>query len=162
MLSACSTSKPEPEPAPALPVTPGMNLTAMMRLCPQAMLDDDDTFNRVYSPAGAEKPENLVYQTSLTDFSRACTVAPTQDGLLVQLSVAGRLVGGPKARPGVYKVPVRVEVVSGSTALYDQVITKEVTLPADGLSTQFLFEASNIPVPVTAGENTRVRVGIAK
>lgn len=161
-LAACSTSTPEPEPAPERPVTPGINLTALTKLCPKAIFDDDDTFKRFYSPASSTAPENLTYQAALTDFSRSCTTAPSGDQLLVQLSVAGRIVGGPKAKAGTYKVPVRVELVDGDVALYDQVTVKEVALPAEGLSTQFLFTAENIPVPATAGSNTWVRIGIAK
>ena len=55
---------------------------------------------------------------------------------------------------------MRVEVVDGDVALYDKVTVQEVELPAEGLSTQFLFRANDLPVPVTAGENTRVRLGI--
>jgi len=159
-LAACSTATPEPEPQPAQPITPGVNLTALSRICPKAMLDDDQAFDRVYSPAGSTSAENLVYQVSLAEYTRTCTVAPTGDQLLLQVAVAGRLIGGPKARPGTYKVPVRVEVVDGDVALYDKVTVQEVELPAEGLSTQFLFRANDLPVPVTAGENTRVRLGI--
>lgn len=161
-LAACSTTSPEPEPANVRPVTPGINLTALTKLCPRVILDDEVAFTRVYSPANSKTAENLVYQVSLGEFSRTCAAAPTGDKLLEEISVAGRLIGGPKAKPGTYKVPVRVEVVDGDVALYDQVIQQEVTLPAQGLSTQFLFRADNLPVPPTAGPNTAVRVGIAK
>ena len=161
-LAACSTAQPEPEPAPARPVTPGINLTALTKLCPKVMLDDEVAFKRVYSPANSEAPENLAYQVSLGEFSRTCAAAPSGDQLLETISIAGRLVGGPKAKSGTYQVPVRVEVVDGDVALYDQVIQQEVTLPAEGMSTQFLFRADNLPVPLTAGPNTAVRVGIAR
>ncbi|MET3601529.1 hypothetical protein [Martelella mangrovi] len=159
-LAACSTTEPEPEPAPAQPITPGINLTALSRICPKAMLDDDQTFKRIYSPSSSDDADDLAYQVSLSEYTRTCSVAPSGDQLLLQVAVAGRLIGGPKASPGTYKVPVHVELVDGSVALYDQVITQEVELPAEGLSTQFLFKADNIPVPPTAGENTRVRVGV--
>nr|WP_272211838.1 hypothetical protein [Marinicella sp. W31]MDC2877725.1 hypothetical protein [Marinicella sp. W31] len=159
-LAACTTGSPEAPVVPAQPVTPGVNLTALSRICPQVLLDDDQTYKRIYSPAGSDSAENLAYQVSLSDYSRSCTVSATSEQLLLQVVVAGRLVGGPKARPGVYKVPVRVEIVDGDVALYDQVTIKEVELPADGVSTQFLFRADGLPVPATAGSNTRVRVGI--
>ncbi|WP_180897498.1 hypothetical protein [Martelella soudanensis] len=161
-LAACSTSTPEPEPATARPVTPGINLTALTKLCPKVILDDEVAFKRIYSPANAETPENLVYQVSLGEFSRTCAAAPTGDKLLEQISIAGRLVGGPKARSGTYQVPVRVEVVDGDVAVYEQVINQEITMPAEGMSTQFLFRADDLPVPLTAGPNTAVRVGIAR
>ncbi len=161
-LAACSTTSSEPEATPARPVTPGVNLTALTKLCPPVMLDDDVAFRRIYAPANSDAPENLVYQVSLGEFSRTCGPAPTGDKLIEQISVVGRLVGGPKAKPGSYTVPVRVEVVDGDVAVYSEVIQQQVTLPADGLSTQFLFRADNLPVPLTASPNTAVRIGIAK
>lgn len=162
-LAACASDTPEtPAPESAHAITPGLNLTALARLCPQAMIDSDDAYRRIFSPSNSTDPENLAYQTSISQYNRTCKVSPSGDQLLAELSVAGRIVGGPKARAGTVTVPIRVEVIDGANVYYDQVINQQVELPAESLSTQFIFKADNLPIPASASEVTRLRVGIAK
>jgi len=161
-LAGCASDQaaPEPEASQALKVTPGMNLTALARLCPPAVIDDEDAYRQVFSPSSSTDQPNLVYQASLVKYARTCAPAASGDQLEAKIAVAGRVVGGPKAKAGPLTLPIRVEVVDGSQVYYDKVINQQVTLPPDSLTTQFLFKAVNLPVPLNVSDTARIRVGI--
>ncbi|WP_176085959.1 hypothetical protein [Martelella sp. HB161492] len=162
-LVACSTTKQaEPEAKPAETVTAGVNLTALARICPPVMLDDDHAFIRVYSPASSTKPDDLVYQVSLGAYIRSCDVAAQGEALSPNIAVQGRIVGGPKAKAGTINVPIHVVMKDSKTTFYDQVVTQPVDLPADTLTTQFIFKKTDLILPPTAGPLARIYVGVGK
>jgi len=79
----------------------------------------------------------------------------------IQIVAAGHVAAGPAGGPGTVKMPIRVAVVENRTnkVLYSELTQFETTLPDGAPTAQFLFNDSNINIPIDASRSVRVFVG---
>ncbi|MDI7861411.1 hypothetical protein MRS76_05545 [Rhizobiaceae bacterium n13] len=138
--------------------TPGATATApvVQGACPQVFLRDGTAYHRVYAKGGQDDATKIVYQASLAETTRKCTI--NQTNLNITVMAQGRLALGPEGKPGRVKLPIRVAVVDNTTTLYSELMQFEVEVPAEGV-TQFLFTKDNVAIPGGAGKQSKVFIG---
>lgn len=124
--------------------------------CPQLFMLDDGAVREVYSSGKNGDPERLVYQASLGDMTRACSM--NGDVLTVHVMAQGRLVPGPQAKAGSVNLPIRVTVKDGDGEIASSVTQVPVNVSASGEGTQFLFSNPNVAIPNAPGGASRSTV----
>lgn len=164
IIAGCSTSGEGPtarDRSRVKPVVPaagaGPTGDIVEGSCPVVVLRDGTAFLRTYARGGQDDPQKVVYQASLADTTRNCTI--NESTLNITVMAQGRLVLGPEGAPGRYKLPIRVAVVDNQTTLYSELTQFEVEVPAGSSSTQFLFTKANVAIPGGAGRQAKVFLG---
>lgn len=112
--------------------------------CPKVTVLDSNAIHRVYARGVKDNPEQLVYQASLADSTRACTM--NMDTLTVNVLVQGRIVPGPQAKAGKVTLPIRVSVKDGEGEIFGETSQYQVDLSADG-GGQFIFNNDHVAIP---------------
>ncbi|MDQ0455110.1 hypothetical protein [Rhizobium paknamense] len=125
-------------------------------VCPQVSLRDGTAYYRTYAKSGSKDPQDVVYQASLAETTRACTRSDT--ALNIKVQVQGRLVAGPQGHAGTISAPIRVAVVEGEKVLYSELTPFSMTLASVDQPAQFLF-SKDISVPGDVSPNAMVYVG---
>lgn len=124
--------------------------------CPQLFMLDDGAVHQVYTSGKTGDPERLIYQASLGDMTRACSM--NGDVLTVHVMAQGRLVPGPQAKGGSVNLPIRVTVKDGNGEIASSVTQLAVNVSPTGEGTQFLFDNPNIAIPNAPGGASRSTV----
>ncbi|MBW8640131.1 hypothetical protein K1W69_23250 [Hoeflea sp. WL0058] len=127
--------------------------------CPSVQLRDGTAYIRRYARGGEDDPQKIVYQASITDTTRQCSITGSQMNITVV--AAGHVAAGPAGGAGVVKMPIRVAVVENGTnnVIYSELTQFETSLPEGAPTAQFLFNDSNINIPISASRSVRVFVG---
>ncbi|WP_313615909.1 PilZ domain-containing protein [Agrobacterium sp.] len=112
--------------------------------CPKVTVLDSNAIHRVYARGAKDNPEQLVYQASLADSTRACTM--NTDTLTVNVLVQGRIVPGPQAKAGKVTLPIRVSVKDGEGEIFGETSQYQVDLSTDG-GGQFIFNNDHVAIP---------------
>lgn len=112
--------------------------------CPKVTVLDSNAIHRVYARGAKDNPEQLVYQASLADSTRACTM--NMDTLTVNVLVQGRIVPGPQAKAGKVTLPIRVSVKDGEGEIFGETSQYQVDLSAGG-GGQFIFNNDHVAIP---------------
>lgn len=126
--------------------------------CPAIVLRDGTAYHDAYLPGaktlpdGSKDQSKLMYQASIADTTRQCRI--TDQGMMITVQVAGRLVLGQAGAKGNVKLPIRVAVTDGTNTLYSELTNFETALPVNEPSNQFLFTKSDIRVPAGDGIST--------
>lgn len=124
--------------------------------CPAVVLRDGTAYHRSYAGGKQDDPQQVVYQASLADSTRAC--ARTDTTLTITAVLQGRLVAGPQGKTGTFNLPIRVTVLDGEKEVSSQVVQHPVTLADVNQPTQFVF-SNQVTVPADVSGATRVYVG---
>lgn len=124
--------------------------------CPAVVLRDGTAFHRSYAGGKKDDPQQVVYQASLADSTRAC--ARTDTTLTITAVLQGRLVAGPQGKAGTFTLPIRVTVLDGDNEVSSQVVQYPVTMADVNQPTQFVF-SNEVTVPGDVSGATRVYVG---
>lgn len=166
-VAGCMQSGPTPfdrgtvTPGKIQPNTPTTSLGASAPViegsCPQINLREQTAFYRSYANGGQDDPEKVIFQASIVDTTRNCTM--NESALTINVVAQGRLVMGPAGTAGKVVLPVSIRVVDGETELYSSVTPFEVDLPPGSSSTQFLFNKSDVSIPGGAGKLAKVFIG---
>ena len=125
--------------------------------CPKVQLITNEETYRTFE--GRDRSiDNIVYQASLYDVTRSCTVDGNQ--LTIDITAAGRLLAGPKGSAGgSLKMPIRVAVKDSSGVPYSELETYSAAMK-DGLtSDQFVYRRSTVTIPATSDRRTTVLIG---
>ena len=117
----------------------------LRRFCPRVTLREGTAIYRSYEKKAEEDPTKLVYQASLSDVTRSCTYSPGT--IVVNVALAGKVVPGPLAKPGVVTMPIRVVATRGGEVVYSQLHNFPVTLDRATGATQFIFNDPGVTVP---------------
>ncbi len=143
--------------ADAEPIDP--NYFIAVSQCPDVDIRSGTESVTVYDRRGETDPANVRYLGSITNTARECRDVGGQ--LTLKVGVEGRVIGGPKVRPGQVTVPVRIAVVrNGDNVLFSQLYNVPVTLAAPDFSTPFAYVEETIAVPIPgAGDRLRIYVG---
>lgn len=124
--------------------------------CPMVFLRDGTAFHRSYAGGKQGDPQQVVYQASLADSTRAC--ARTDTTLTITAVLQGRLVAGPQGKTGTFNLPIRVTVLDGDNEVSSEVVQYPVSLADVNQPTQFVF-SKQVTVPGDVSGATRVYVG---
>ncbi|MBB4956204.1 hypothetical protein H4S14_004299 [Agrobacterium vitis] len=141
-------------PAPATASAPAG--AVVQGVCPQVVLDDVSAFYRTYAKSGSKDDQDVVFQASLAQTTRACTQSET--GMTIKVQVAGRLVAGPQGHAGTLSMPIRVSVKDGDQVIASELVPFSATLANADQSVQFLF-SKDVSIAANPSATTQVVVG---
>lgn len=113
--------------------------------CPQVFILEEGAIRQVHASGKSDDPERLVYQASIGDMTRSCSM--NGDVLTVHVMAQGRLVPGPQAKAGTVNLPIRVTVKDGEGEIFNHVTQQPVNVSATGEGTQFLFSNPSVTIP---------------
>ncbi len=130
-------------------------------ICPKVELRAGTETLRNFEVGGPGKDDDLTWQATITNTARECFILGEEVGLKV--GVSGRVLLGPKGKPGTYSVPVRIAVVRGdSPPLWSRVNNVSATIPAGEAAAIFTSMQEDILFPRDPKDNlanVRVYVG---
>lgn len=128
-------------------------------VCPQVQLREGTAYLRKYARGGQDDPEKITFQAAIADTTRQCSI--TGDQMTINVLVAGRAAAGPAGSSGSIKMPIRVAVVENGTnrVVYSELTQYETTLPPGNPTTQFLFNKTDVNIPIVDSRSVKVFVG---
>lgn len=125
--------------------------------CPTVTLREGTAYFRTYERGTEGNPDNVIYQASIADVTRACKYA--EGSVTMTVAVAGKVVPGPKGRAGTITMPIRVAAVRGDEVLYSQLFRHSVVVGDTSGATQFVFSDTNVTIPGSVDRSVRLVVG---
>lgn len=150
VLAGCNSSNP----SESLAVNPAAGAAPVVQAnCPTITILDATAVKRVYAGGANDDPSKLVYQASLSDTTRSCSMSDAT--LTVNVLAQGRIVPGPLSKPGRVTLPIRVTVKDGDGEIFSQVTNFAVDVPAGAAGTQFIFNNPNVAIPNAPGGASR-------
>ncbi len=153
VLAGCNSSNPSDSLAVNPPAAQANAVAPVVQAnCPTITILDANAVHRVYA-GGNGDPSKLVYQASLSDTTRSCSMS--ESTLTVNVLAQGRIVPGPLSKPGRVTLPIRVTVKDGDGELFSQVTNFAVDVPAGSAGTQFIFNNPNVAIPNAPGGASR-------
>lgn len=144
MLAGCNSSNPSDSLAVNPPAAQAATAPVVQANCPPITVLDTNAVHQVYAGAKGD-PSKLVYQASLSDTTRSCSM--NDSTLTVNVFAQGRVVPGPLSKPGRVNLPIRVTVKDGDGEIFSQVTNLGVDVPAGTAGTQFIFNNPNVAIP---------------
>ncbi len=152
VLAGCNSSNPSDSLAVNAPAAQAV-APVVQANCPPITILDSNAVHRVYAGGAKDDASKLVYQASLSDTTRSCSMSDAT--LTVNVLAQGRLVPGPASKPGRVNLPIRVTVKDGDGEIYSQVTNFPVDVPAGSAGTQFIFNNPNVAIPNAPGGASR-------
>lgn len=125
--------------------------------CPQASLRENTGYFRTYTKGGEDNPDQVIYQASIEDVTRNCR--QSNGTLTINVAAKGRIVPGPAGSAGTITMPIRVAIIDTQGTVYSNLTSYPVQVASTSGATQFIFNESNIQVPIAPGQRMRVYVG---
>ncbi|WP_207909724.1 hypothetical protein [Rhizobium sp. BK251] len=150
-----STNRPMVSTGPSV-IDPTTGAQVVQATCPRIYMHDDSVFYRTYAKGAKDDPQQVIYQASIANVTRQCTLNDTN--LNITVVAQGRLVAGPVGGPGKVTLPIRITIVDGENVLYSEVSNFQAEIPPGQATAQFLFRKDNIAVPA-GGALARVNLG---
>lgn len=136
---------------------PRITQSELEAYCPKISLREGTAFYNNYEKGGDQDSERVIYQASLADVTRDCH---RNGGMLnIKIAAAGRVVPGPKFKPGTITMPIRVVVMQGETVAYSHLYKHPVAVQSAQSATQFLFNVDNVSLPEPTSRNVLIMVG---
>lgn len=127
--------------------------------CPRPEVIQGNAAERVYRGGRSGSNQDLRYQIGVIDLARECAITPEGQNL-VKVGVRGRVLIGPAGGPGTFTAPVRIVVRTPSTVFEDRSRRVSVTIPQGRTQADFTLVEENLRVPLSAGDNFLIEVGI--
>ena len=152
VLAGCNSSNPSDSLAVNPPAAEAV-APVVQANCPAITILDSSAVHRVYAGGAKDDPSKLIYQASLSDTTRSCSMSDAT--LTVNVLAQGRLVPGPLSKPGRVNLPIRVTVKDGNGEIFSQVTNFPVDVPAGSAGTQFIFNNHNVAIPNAPGGASR-------
>jgi hypothetical protein len=116
--------------------------------------DKSVTFN---APGTAGDSLGVMHRGEITNSARECVPAPS--GLTVKYGFSGRVLLGPKGKPGTLTLPAKITVLDGSRAtVKTEKLRVVVNVPA-GSTAGYFSEVREIVLPISPGARYRIYVG---
>lgn len=169
-LSACSSvsggggplagifggaAAPEPSEATSFEAFVGADIAP----CPRPEVIQGNAAERVYRGGRSGSNQDLRYQIGIVDLARECALTPEGQNV-IKVGVRGRVLVGPAGAPGAFTAPVRIVVRTTSTVFEDRRRRVSVTIPQGQTQADFTLVEENLRVPLSAGDNFLIEVGI--
>jgi len=121
--------------------------------CPPVQIRAGTEQFRIYERGKQDDAAAVVYQGSITQTARECRAAGA-DTLSMRIGVAGRVVGGPKAKAGTATLPIRVAVMkqSDGRVFFTQAFKVPVSLAEPDLSSAYTQVFENVQFQLGPGD----------
>lgn len=159
LLAGCNSSKPEEALESAAAPAAQAGAVVIQANCPAVAVLDTGAIHTVSARGAKDDPSKLVYQASLSDSTRSCSVSG--DNLVINAMVAGRVVTGPEGKPGRITLPIRITVKDFDTTLFSEVTQLPVDIQPGAGATQFIYVNDHVAIPNAPGGAPRaVRVTV--
>lgn len=152
VLSGCSHKGVEKEPA-----EPRITEAQLRAYCPFVKMRDGTSYYNIYERNGQDDANSVVYQAAISDVTRTCETSDTT--LSMKVAAAGRVVPGPKFKPGTVVMPIRVVVMQGDSVVYSMLHKYPVQITNGTDATQFIFSDDKISLPKPTSKNIRIFIG---
>lgn len=156
-LASCQTAKTSDTLGSAKPGDAELTADDLRAYCPRVSLHEGTAILRTYTKNKKDDPDEMIYQATITDVTRACRYEG--GNLYMQVAAAGRVVWGPKGTAGSLELPIRVAVKQGESLPYSKLHKIQVTVPATGDATQFILKDDQIVVPAPTQPDLQVLTG---
>ena len=125
--------------------------------CPSLDISNGDSSVTFNAPGTAGDNLGVMHRGEITNSARECVPAPS--GLTVKYGFSGRVLLGPKGKPGTLTLPAKVTVLDGSRAtVKTEKLRVVVNVPA-GSTAGYFSEVREIVLPIAPGARYRVYVG---
>lgn len=155
-LAGCNTGNPDAALSSATASPAASPQGVVQGVCPPITLRDGTAFYRTYAKGAKDDPTQVVFQASLAENTRSCTMS--ESNVNINVMVQGRLVAGPAGGTGTLTMPIRVVVLDGETEIYSEVTNLDATLGDASQATQFVF-TKTATVPNKLSTFSKVYVG---
>ncbi|MGH6760470.1 MAG: hypothetical protein ACRECW_02615 [Phyllobacterium sp.] len=161
--AACTTSAPGTNASSAntaqqATVNDGeITVSELRGYCPGVTVREGTAFINNYAKGAEETAENLIYQAAVMQTTRACQYANGQ--ITMNVAVAGKVVPGPKFKPGTVSLPIRVAATRGDEVLYSKLNTHQVSVTSTNSATQFLMNDRTVTFAQPTERNIEIFVG---
>ncbi len=133
--------------------TGGQQLTTGSLGCPSFEVSSGDRTITFRVPGGGSDSLSVMQRGEFTSTARECE--PTSGGMMIKYGFAGRVLLGPKGKPGSITLPAKVTVVDGaSSTLKTEKVRVVVNVPA-GATAGYFSEVRTIELPIPAGTSPR-------
>lgn len=107
-----------------------ISIEAAMTGCPKFTIWPRDRLLTVYDIGRVGDGLAIQYRGEITKTARECQIQPNQ--VTVKYGFAGRVLLGPRGRPGSYKMPVKIHLTDRTRNIVStQDFVIDVTIPAD-------------------------------
>ena len=107
-----------------------VSIEAAMTSCPQFKIWPRDRLLTIYDVGRAGDGLAIQYRGEITKTARECQIQPNH--VSVKYGFAGRVLLGPRGRPGSVKMPIKVHITDQTrTIISTQKISIDVIIPAD-------------------------------
>lgn len=140
--------------------TGGNNLTTGSIGCPSFEISSGDRTITFRTPGAGDDSLSVMHRGEITNTARECE--PSSGGMTVKYGFSGRVLLGPKGKPGSITLPAKVIVVDGAkSTLKTEKVRVVVNVPA-GATAGFFSEVRDIELPMPAGtspQTYRIYVG---
>jgi len=156
LLAGCTKILQSSEPEPS--AEPRISAAEVRAYCPRVDLPTKDAFYTLYERGGEEDPSRIIYRVAIDKTTRACRYAQGQ--ITMEVAAAGRIVPGPKFKPGAVNLPLYVKVQRGMEIVYDKKHQLDVTTETRGQATQFLFKDDFVTFEQPTSRNALVFIGL--
>lgn len=130
--------------------------------CPEIVVLEGTSADRVYTPGGPENNATLRYQFSVLDVARDCRI--DGDQISMKVGVDGKILIGPAGSTGNYTAPIRVVIVreADQSPVFTKLYHVPTTVTAGETQANFTLVTEPLNVPYsseTAVHGYTVKVG---
>ncbi len=128
-------------------------LTAGSIGCPSFDVSSGDRTITFHAPGLDGDTLSVMHRGEITDTARECS--PSANGLAMKYGFSGRVLLGPKGKPGSITLPAKLMVVEGTKGtLNTETVRVVVNVPA-GSTTGYFSEVRDIDLPLAQGTSPK-------
>jgi hypothetical protein len=128
--------------------------------CPVFEINPDSRTITFNAPGGGSDPQSVMHRGELVEVARECGTSAT--GVAVKYGFSGRVLLGPRGKPGSITLPAVLTVLDqGNAVVQSQKIRVVVNVPG-GSTTGVFSEVKEVDIPVPAGysaKNYKIHIG---
>ena len=147
----------------AVPSNASASATGMSLNCPQVVAWPNERLMTIYQSGHDGDAKFVIHRGELTKLSRECRFYPGR--VVVKYGFAGRMLLGPKGRPGRVTMPVKIRAAGANKqTLATDKMSISATIPHGGTSGYFsMVREISFPIQVgTRPEDYKIFVAIKK
>ncbi len=125
--------------------------------CPSLDISAGDRSVTFNAPGTGTDSLGVMHRGEITNTAREC--APGPSGLAVKYGFSGRVLLGPKGKPGTLSLPAKLTVLDGTrNTVKTEKVRVVVNVPA-GSTAGYFSEVREVVLPIAPGARYRIYVG---
>lgn len=149
------------QPQPTTPVTPAAgdngatsgfstNLTRAPLGCPTLNISPELRTITFSAPGGGTDPQSVMHQGEIVKVAREC--GTSADGVAIKYGFSGRVLLGPRGKPGSITLPAKLKVLDRQNAVVKEQVIRVVVNVASGQTSGTFSEVKEVNLPVPVGQ----------